>query len=502
MMLEGDKSQISPGCRRSGAANGLPVTGSTAVALVLVLALMQPVSAWEPVAPPEWLKDLVVYHLTIERFTSPEGAQAPRYPGILHSPGQDGSGRTQSLLQRLDYLDSLSVTGLLIQSLYWYQAGDEQEHPFGSNPYRIDLPHPRHGSAEELRTFIEAVHQKGMRVIMGIVPTYTGRKNPFLAKQPDWFVTDLATGRPLLNYRNPEFVDWWVQVMVRWAMEYGVDGFRVDGPDWSSQVDPHDVMAAMHRVAVECERRGKRIAIIVEGWRYNYHLRQRSEEDLDKRNMGFRDPGSRGRRFEVINVSTHDSPAYRIQGSRFRLGYCVVFGRRIPLLFMGEEFNATRRNTPLPIEDGHGLMSQWLDWRDLGDPERAEFLQDARRILGVRRNNRDLLHYDRQASLLTNLEFSADTPEMPVPYARFVPGVGAIIVAGNHTERPVRFEVTIPLVQMGLGETRYFRCTDLWTQASWQAGSDDLRQVTLMVPGDRSPGGGVRAIRIDPLEKD
>ena len=33
------------------------------------------------------------------------------------------------------------------------------------------------------------------------------------------------------KYENPEFVKWWVGIWVGFVTEYGVDGFRLDGPN-------------------------------------------------------------------------------------------------------------------------------------------------------------------------------------------------------------------------------------------------------------------------------
>jgi hypothetical protein len=165
---------------------------------------------------------------------------------------------------------------------------------------------------------------------------------------------------------------------------------------------------------------------------------------------------------------------------------------------MGEEFNATRRNTPLPIEGGHRLSSQWLSWEDLAQPESRAFLQDARKILGVRRSNRDILNYERSNSYLKALEFATDGDHLPTPYARYVPGRAEVIVVGNPTPDHVAFQIAVPVDELGIGGAEIYSVTDLWSRETSVLPRSEVESLTTAVPGDATPGDGVRAIRVEP----
>ena len=89
---------------------------------VLLLVWTPYTGAWEPTPMPDWAKDLIIYQLNLERFTSPNESQGPNYKGIIHEPGQDGSGTTSSLYEKIDYLSNLGITAIWIESLYWYQS--------------------------------------------------------------------------------------------------------------------------------------------------------------------------------------------------------------------------------------------------------------------------------------------------------------------------------------------------------------------------------------------
>ena len=79
------------------------------------------------------------------------------------------------------------------------------------------------------------------------------------------------------------------------------------------------------------------------------------------------------------------------------MGYSVIFVR-IPIFFMGEEFDARLRFVPDPLEAGDRLFEQWLDWSDLEDKDRQAFYQDVVKILNIRKNNNDIPNYDRHKS--------------------------------------------------------------------------------------------------------
>ena len=471
--------------------------------VVLLLVLTPYAGAWEPTPIPNWAKDLIIYQLNMERFTSPNESQGPNYKGIIHEPGQDGSGTTSSLYEKIDYLSNLGITAIWIESLYWYQSFTKTEHPFGFYPYRPDLPHPRHGSEAELKRLVNYAHQKGIKVFMGMVPTYIGRKSPLLTTHPDWFFTHLTKGRPLYNYKNEEFRSWWIKTWKNWAIEIGIDGFRVDGPDFAVQQDPELIMETLHDIATECLKSGKQIAIFVEGWKYGYHFRQKWEQDdnLNRLDMESAEKAiASSSRFDAITVSMHDHHDYKIQGSRFKMGYSVIFGTRIPIFFMGEEFNARLRIVPDPLEAGDRLFEQWLDWSDLEDKDRQAFYQDVVKILNIRKNNKDVLNYDRHKSFLKNLKFSiSDTDPAPIPYIRYIPGKAAIIIAGNNSTVEKTFLIDVPLEEIGMGEYGLFKTNNLWTGERKNVRRRDMNKLPVTVSGDNIPRGGIQVLRIEPI---
>jgi 1,4-alpha-glucan branching enzyme len=114
-------------------------------------------------------------------------------------------------------------------------------HPFsGSWGYQVTgyfAPTPRHGSPDELREFIEALHARGIGVILDWVPAHFPRDEFALAQfdgtalyehadprrgaHPDW-------GTLVFNFGRHEVRNFLVANALFWMREYHVEGLRVD----------------------------------------------------------------------------------------------------------------------------------------------------------------------------------------------------------------------------------------------------------------------------------
>lgn len=107
--------------------------------------------------------------------------------------------------------------------------------------YAID---PAQGTTEDFRALVEAVHARGMKLILDWVPNHTAVDAVWVREHPDFYVrsergeltvprddqgrltnwTDVAQ----LDYGNPELRQAMIGAMRHWLEEFGIDGFRVD----------------------------------------------------------------------------------------------------------------------------------------------------------------------------------------------------------------------------------------------------------------------------------
>ncbi|WP_245177104.1 alpha-glucosidase [Geodermatophilus sp. DF01-2] len=207
-----------------------------------------------PAEPPWWTR-AVVYQV---------------YPRSFQDSDGDGVGDLGGVLQRLDHLADLGVDVLWLSPVY--------PSPQADNGYDIsdytDVD-PLFGSLEQLDELVAALHDRGMKLVMDLVVNHTSDRHPWFLEsrsstdspKRDWYwwrpprvgmapgepgaeptnwhsffsgstwELDEASGeyflhlfdrrQPDLNWENPE-VRQAVYAMMRWWLDRGVDGFRMD----------------------------------------------------------------------------------------------------------------------------------------------------------------------------------------------------------------------------------------------------------------------------------
>ncbi len=123
----------------------------------------------------------------------------------------------------------------------WSDRSRKSELQNPANPYRISDYYnvdPEYGTNEDLKNFISAAHELGLKVILDLVYFHCGPNSVFLAEHPEFIVRnadgtpDLGVWRfPKLNYAVPELREYMMQNMELYVRDYGVDGYRCDVGD-------------------------------------------------------------------------------------------------------------------------------------------------------------------------------------------------------------------------------------------------------------------------------
>jgi oligo-1,6-glucosidase len=203
----------------------------------------------------QWWQSAVVYQI---------------YPRSFADASGDGIGDLHGILDRLDYLEHLGVDVVWLSPVY--------PSPMDDNGYDIsdyfDVD-PMFGTLADLDALITGVHERGMKLVMDLVVNHTSDEHPWFQEsrsgpdspKRDWYwwrpardgtvpgepgaeptnwgsffsgpawEYDEASGeyylhlfsrkQPDLNWENPE-VRHTVYDMMRWWVDRGVDGFRMD----------------------------------------------------------------------------------------------------------------------------------------------------------------------------------------------------------------------------------------------------------------------------------
>ena len=192
------------------------------------------------------------------------------YPKSFADSNGDGVGDLRGLLARLDYLDYLGVDVVWLCPVY--------RSPMDDNGYDVsdyqDID-PLFGTLDDFDELLGALHSRGMKLVMDLVVNHTSDEHPWFVEsrsskdnhKRDWYwwrdsragtkpgtpgaeptnweslfsgptwEWDEATGQyylhifsrkqPDLNWENPE-VRQAVYALMRWWLDRGVDGFRLD----------------------------------------------------------------------------------------------------------------------------------------------------------------------------------------------------------------------------------------------------------------------------------
>jgi alpha-glucosidase len=188
-----------------------------------------------------WWRDAVVYQV---------------YPRSFQDTDGDGEGDLAGIARRLDHIAGLGADALWLSPVY--------PSPFADGGYDVadytDIDR-RFGTLADADGLIGAAHDRGLRLLMDIVPCHTSIEHPWFREHPERYVwsdrdgpmnnwiaafggpawsRDPASGRWYLHSFYPEQpdLDWRradvreaIAGVLRFWIERGVDGFRIDALD-------------------------------------------------------------------------------------------------------------------------------------------------------------------------------------------------------------------------------------------------------------------------------
>ena len=207
------------------------------------------------VSTPAWWRSAVVYQI---------------YPRSFADSNGDGVGDLRGIIQRLDHLSRLGVDVVWLSPIY---ASPHADNGYDISDYRaID---PVFGTLADFDELVAALHARGIRLVMDLVVNHTSDEHPWFVESasgpdsakrdwywwrparpgteptspgaeptnweaffsgPTWsyhersgeyYLHLFSRKQPDLNWENPQ-VRQAIYDMMRWWLDRGVDGFRMD----------------------------------------------------------------------------------------------------------------------------------------------------------------------------------------------------------------------------------------------------------------------------------
>ncbi len=178
------------------------------------------------------------------------------YPRSFRDSNGDGVGDLAGIAAGLDHIRSLGADAIWLSPIYPSPLAD-----FGYDVSDFKGVDPVYGTLDDFDRLVEAAHSRGLRLLMDLVPCHTSIEHPWFRERPEFYVwadgdrppnnwlatfggpawsRDDRTGRwylhsfypeqPDLDWRNPDVVAA-MQDVVRFWLDRGVDGFRLDAID-------------------------------------------------------------------------------------------------------------------------------------------------------------------------------------------------------------------------------------------------------------------------------
>ncbi len=196
----------------------------------------------------DWFKQAVVYQV---------------YPKSFQDGNGDGMGDLRGVMQRLDYIKALGANVIWLNPVYENSGVDGG---YDISDYRKIAP--EFGTMEDFEALLEAAHARGLRIVMDLVVNHTSTEHawfresrrdktndkrsfyvwraPFEGGAPnrlrsvfsgsawrkdeatgEYYLHMFANEQADLNWHEPRVREG-VYDMMRWWLDKGIDGFRMD----------------------------------------------------------------------------------------------------------------------------------------------------------------------------------------------------------------------------------------------------------------------------------
>ena len=208
----------------------------------------------------KWLKDAVFYEI---------------YPQSFFDTNGDGIGDFEGIIEKLDYIKDLGANALWINPCF--------DSPFMDAGYDVrdyKKTAARYGTNEDLKRLFEEAHQRGIRVLLDLVPGHTSDQHPWfleskkaepneysgryvwtthafegigghpyisgMSERAGAYMLNFFASQPALNYGWLNRTEHWMSAVdspeaiatkeamkdvMRFWLDAGCDGFRVDMAD-------------------------------------------------------------------------------------------------------------------------------------------------------------------------------------------------------------------------------------------------------------------------------
>lgn len=214
--------------------------------------LPDPASRFQPEGVHHWSEcvDARTYAWTTSTWQRPGWLGQSIYE--IHVGTFTDQGTFLSAIQRLDHVASLGVQAIEIMPI----ADFPGERNWGYDGVALFAPARCYGTPDDLRTLVDAAHERGLSVILDVVYNHLGPDGNHLGQfSEDYFHEERATPWGAgFNWDGPNSKpvrDFFLANAVYWLDEFRIDGLRLDATHAIRDESPRHLLAELADVAQE-----------------------------------------------------------------------------------------------------------------------------------------------------------------------------------------------------------------------------------------------------------
>jgi glycosidase len=211
-------------------------------AALLALGLLAGCKKDSPAAPDPIVEPPIVTTGTPPQYGKPFMGVPNREDAVIYQVNMrafSASADFAGVTARLDSIKNLGANVVYLMPIYPVGKVRSVNSPYSVQDYRA--VNPEFGTLTDLRTLVDAAHQRGLSVMLDWVANHTSWDNAWITAHPDWYLqsngtivsppgtnyTDVAQ----LNYANANMRAEMISAMKSWVFAANVDGLRFDYAD-------------------------------------------------------------------------------------------------------------------------------------------------------------------------------------------------------------------------------------------------------------------------------
>jgi len=224
------------------------------------LDVPDPASAFQPedVSGPSEVVDHSTFAWQASDWRAPQWQSAAILE--LHVGTFTPEGTFRAAIDKLDHIAQTGFTAIELMPL----ADFSGRRNWGYDGVLLFAPDSAYGTPEDLKSLIDAAHQRGLMVLLDVVYNHFGPEGNYLARYAPQFFSDTHTpwGKAV-DYRVPEVRAFAIENALHWLAHYRFDGLRLDAVHSISEPGTPHLLAELSCAAGAYAREHRRTIHLV-----------------------------------------------------------------------------------------------------------------------------------------------------------------------------------------------------------------------------------------------